>query len=75
MKARIEGQETRELVAVVTKDGEVVMRTGTPRNITDGYPCHVVGDRVSLTTGDLDYWASLTGSTPVYRGQRIIMEF
>ena len=74
MKAR-KLTDSRNLVGVILPDGSIILKTLTPWNIDNSYPCHVIGHAVSLTTGDLNYWIQQDGAVPIYEGDRVELQF
>ena len=77
MKASVKQAKARKLIAVVTEDGKLVLETANSSIKDDGYPCHVIGklNIVSLTSANLENWAKRHGSTPVYEGDTVTLEF
>lgn len=66
-----------KLVAVILEDGSIVLNTSVPLLKEKEYTTMSMGkwNSLSLTCGDLEYWAGLVNSTPVYEGDKITLQF
>jgi hypothetical protein len=75
MKASLKERYSGSLIGVVLNNGALILKTLTPRNLTDNYPTHIITEAVGLTSGNLDYWLGQPGSVGVYKGDTVTLQF
>lgn len=78
MKATLKSSPpSRELVGVIKKSGELILRSSVPLSLEKGYPTVRLGlwNSVGNTSGHLEYWEKQEGSTPIYEGDEVTLQF
>jgi len=77
MKATANANPKKELVAVVSPNGEIYVNVSVP--ILNDRNCYVMSlgtlNVLQVCGGDLDYWADQEGHTAIHKGDSVTLQF